>query len=103
MAVWITALAVALAILSTALSTAAVILARRPTKRDVRLSAVEADLDDLRHRVQRLQGRIGRQKQIDDGEAASDDNRDTKQRPGETPDEWKARMRLRLHAAKDRR
>ncbi len=85
--------------LCTALLTAAVMrILRTPTKRDQRLAQLESDQADLILRIQKLQGRLGRQ--IRDERAATDDadaNEETfAQRRGETPDAWKLRTRALL-------
>jgi hypothetical protein len=82
--------------LCTGLLTAAFVrLALRPSKRDTRIGKLEADYDDLHTRVQRLAGRIGRQKQQEllADESASDDMR---QRSNESAADWKARVRLQI-------
>jgi hypothetical protein len=76
-------------------------IATRPLQRDIRIAKLEGDVEDVYGRVQRLSGRIGRQKQLDEGPTDTDvvhatKAGDFKQRKNETPEQWKARTRLLL-------
>ncbi len=82
--------------LCTAILTATVMrIVRTPAKRDVRIAQLESDIADLVLRIQKLQGRMGRQireereAEREEGEAQTDFT----QRKGETAAEWKLRTR----------
>lgn len=99
-------LALSLAYLSTAvLAVFVIVLWRSPRRaalqRDTRIGKLEADYDDLHMRVQRLAGRIGRAKREEqEAEQPAEPADDMKQRPGESGDEWKKRMRLQIAAGR---
>lgn len=83
-------------VLCTALLTATVMrILRTPAKRDQRLAQLESDQADLILRIQKLQGRLGRQIRAEREEAAEEEAEDAgfKQRKNETAAEWKLRTR----------
>jgi hypothetical protein len=76
-----------------------------PAVRDRRLTSVETGLDECMHRIRVLHGKLARvstrkSDEPDDDDADDAPRRgglgDTRQRKGETAEQWKARMRLQL-------
>ena len=90
---WIFGVWLLLNTISTALLTASLrSVARRPNQRDARIAALEADLEDVLHRIRKLTGQLGRQKQLEQPAATDEDG--PAQRPGESAIDWKRRVRM---------